>query len=148
MCDYQGAVQIVYDGECPFCLAYVRLATLRETVWPVEMINAREAHPILAEIQARSVDLNEGMVLKMCGRLYHGDECIHVLALLGSPSGVFNRVMRGVFGSRTASRQLYPLLRCGRIVALALLRRRAIKVAAAPRPCRKEPLAGRSPLGL
>src|SRR3546814_11746436 len=114
MSDNQEPVQIVYDGECPFCSAYVRLVRLRETIGPVEIINAREPHPVLAEIEARGLDLNEGMVVKMNGRFYHGDECVHVLALLSSPSGVFNRAMRAIFSSRAASRALYPPLRRGR----------------------------------
>jgi predicted DCC family thiol-disulfide oxidoreductase YuxK len=114
---------IVYDGQCPFCSRYVTLLRLREALGRVELIDARQDGPLVDEITAAGLDLDEGMVLKMDGRLYHGDECIHRLALLSTPSGLFNRVNAAVFRSPTASRLLYPVLRIGRDAALRLLGR-------------------------
>ena len=53
------------------------------------------------------------------GRIYHGDACIHMLALLSTPSGAFNRINAAVFRSERASRLLYPILRSGRNATLA-----------------------------
>lgn len=114
---------IVYDGQCPFCSRYVTLLRLRDTLGRVELINAREGGPIVDEIVAAGIDLDEGMALKMNGRLYHGDECIHRLALLSTPSTTFNRINGAIFRSRAMSRALYPVLRSGRNAILRLLGR-------------------------
>lgn len=114
---------IIYDGDCPFCSRYVQLVRLRESLGRVEMVNAREGGPEVAEVERAGLDLNEGMVLKLDGRLYHGDECMHMLALLSTPSGSFNRLNRALFRSAAAARLLYPALRAGRNTTLRLLGR-------------------------
>lgn len=114
---------IVYDGECPFCSRYVAMLRLREALGPIALVNARDGGPEVEEARAAGLDLDEGMVLKLDGRLYHGDECIHRLALLSTPSGAFNRVNAAIFRSRTASKMLYPVLRTGRNAVLRLLGR-------------------------
>ncbi len=120
---------LVYDGACPFCNAYVRYVRLREAV-RLTLIDAREGGREVGEIVDAGLDLDEGMVLKIGGRLYHGEECIHVLALLSSPSGAFNRINKVIFSSRWLSRVLYPLLRAGRNLTLRLLGRSKVNLSA------------------
>ncbi len=114
---------IIYDGQCPFCSRYVELVRLRDSLGRVELVNAREGGPVVDEAVSAGLDLDDGMVLKVGDRLYHGDECVHMLALLSTPSGAFNRINGAIFRSRTASRLLYPLLRAGRNATLRLLGR-------------------------
>jgi predicted DCC family thiol-disulfide oxidoreductase YuxK len=114
---------VVYDGQCPFCSKYVSLLRLRDTLGRVELVNARDGGPIVDEIVAAGIDLDEGMALKMSGRVYHGDECIHRLALLSTPSSTFNRINRAIFRSQAISRALYPVLRSGRNAVLRMLGR-------------------------
>jgi predicted DCC family thiol-disulfide oxidoreductase YuxK len=121
---------IIYDGQCPFCSRYVTLLRLRDTLGRVELVNAREGGPVVDEIFAAGLDLDEGMVLKIGDRLYHGEECIHRLALLSSSSTLFNRINRAIFRSPTLSRLLYPLLRSGRNGVLRLLGRSKFRAAA------------------
>jgi predicted DCC family thiol-disulfide oxidoreductase YuxK len=121
---------VVYDGQCPFCSRYVSLLRLRDTLGQVQVVNAREGGPVVDEILAAGLDLDEGMVLKMDGRFYPGDECIHRLALLSSSSTLFNRFNRTIFRSPTLSRLLYPLLRSGRNGVLRLLGRSKFSAAA------------------
>ena len=118
-----GEAWLVYDGECPFCSAYVRYLRVRESLGKVHLVNARDGHPVVDEIRARGLDLDEGMVLKLGDRYYHGADCINVLALLSTGSGPFNRLNAAIFRSPAASRWLYPLLRSGRNLALRLLGR-------------------------
>jgi predicted DCC family thiol-disulfide oxidoreductase YuxK len=114
---------VVYDGECPFCSRYVSLLRLRDTLGRVELVNARDGGPVVDEILAAGLDLDEGMVLKVDGRFYHGDECVHRLALLSSSSSLFNQFNRAIFRSPALSRLLYPVLRSGRNCLLRLLGR-------------------------
>ena len=121
-----GEAWLVYDGECPFCSAYVRYLRVRESLGRVHLVNARDGHPLVDEIRARGLDLDEGMVLKLGDRFYHGADCINVLALLSTGSGGFNRLNAAIFRSPTASRYLYPVLRAGRNAVLQLLGRKKL----------------------
>jgi predicted DCC family thiol-disulfide oxidoreductase YuxK len=124
---------LIYDGDCPFCSRYVQYLRVREAV-NLRFVNAREGGPRVAEIRRAGLDLDGGMVLKLGDRFYHGADCIHVLALLASPSNVFNRLNAAIFRSERLSRLLYPVLRAGRNTVLWLLGRRKLGFAATDRP--------------
>jgi predicted DCC family thiol-disulfide oxidoreductase YuxK len=117
---------IVYDGECPFCSNYVQVLALRETVGKVQLVDARSDHALVSKLQLDGYDLNEGMAALFGDRVYYGEECVHMLALLSSKSGMFNRINNVIFKSRTLSRVLYPILRAGRNITLKLLGRTKI----------------------
>lgn len=117
---------IIYDGECPFCAAYVRMTRLRDSAGPVRLIDARSDAPEVGEARAAGLDLDRGMVVKLDGRLYHGDAAMTALALLTTPSGGFNRLMRSLFRRPTLARVLYPPMVAGRNMTLRLLGRRPI----------------------
>ena len=115
---------LVYDGECPFCARYVKLVRLRAAIGEVELVNARTEHPVVDFLRQQRIDLDEGMALVRSGRIYHGDECIHELALLSTPSNAFNRLNALLFRSAKVSRLAYPILRFGRNTTLKLLGKR------------------------
>lgn len=117
---------LVYDGECPFCSAYARLVRLKATLGTLRLVDARSDDPVVEEVRAAGLDLDQGMVLKLDGALYHGDRCLQMIALMSTPSGTFNRVTRALFASPRLSRALYPLLRAGRNATLRLLGHRRI----------------------
>jgi predicted DCC family thiol-disulfide oxidoreductase YuxK len=124
---------LIYDGDCPFCSRYVQYMRVREAV-NLRLVNAREGGPRVDEIRRAGLDLDGGMVLKLGDRFYHGADCIHVLALLATPSDVFNRLNAAIFRSERLSRLLYPVLRAGRNTVLWLLGRRKLDFAATDRP--------------
>jgi len=119
-------IYLVYDAQCPACDHYCRLVRIRASVGELVLVDAREAGPLMDEITAAGLDIDQGMVLKLDQRLYYGADAIHMLALLGSPSGVLNRLNRRLFGSRHLSRLLYPLLRACRNLLLKALRKTRI----------------------
>ena len=121
-----AAVTLVYDGECPACSNYVRTVRVRDAVGDFRLVDAREDSAIVREITAAGLDLDEGMVLKVGDRLYHGADALHAFALLGSRSGWLNRLNYRVFRSRAASRALYPAMKAGRGVLLKLLGKRRL----------------------
>ena len=118
---------LVYDGDCPVCNSYVRYVRLKDSVGPVSLVNARDGGPWVERVRAAGLDLNEGMVLFYGGRFYHGADCIHMLALLGSSSGLFNRVNSTIFRSAVLSAVLYPVLRFGRNTLLWVLGRKRLR---------------------
>jgi predicted DCC family thiol-disulfide oxidoreductase YuxK len=117
---------LVYDGECPVCSSYVRYVRIKESAGQVTLINARDGGAWVDKVRAAGLDLNEGMVLFYGGRLYHGADCVHMLALLSSASGFFNRLNAMMFRSQAIAKFMYPILRAGRNLLLRLLGRRPI----------------------
>ena len=116
---------IVYDGDCPLCKTYLRMLRLR-ALGEVELIDARQDHPLVERLMASGVDLDEGMAVEIGDQRYLGDQAIHRLALMTSPSTTFNRLNHWILRSRTRSRLLYPILRTGRRILLFLLKRQSI----------------------
>ena len=119
-------IYIVYDGECPFCSAYVRMVRLREAAGNVHLLNARETHPVVEAVKAKGFDLDEGMALKIGEAIYHGPDVMNRMAMMSSGSGAFNRLNLWIFSNPKRAKALYPALRAGRNAALKLLGRRKI----------------------
>lgn len=119
-------ILLVYDKECPACNRYGRLLRIRESVGELHLVNAREPSDIMDEITASGYDIDRGMVLKMGDAFYYGSDALHMLSLIGTPSGVFNRLNYWLFRSKTVSRLVYPVLRLNRNLLLKLLGRTKI----------------------
>lgn len=112
-------LEIVYDGQCPFCTAYTRMLNLRRAVGEIELIDARSGDPRVAALRREGVDLDQGMAVRHGDRLYHGAEAVQLLAALSAPGGV----MRALLKSPRRAAAIYPLLRAGRRLTLRLLGR-------------------------
>ena len=112
-------IAIVYDGDCPLCSAYVRMARLKQAVGAPTLINARERPDLVKALAERGISLDEGMVVYHQGRIYAGGEAMHVLALLTTPVDFANRLTAALLGRRDAL-WVYPLLRAGRNLLLRL----------------------------
>ncbi len=117
---------LIYDGECPFCSSYVKFVRLQESIGQLNLVDARQGGELVDSIRKNGLDLNEGMVLKHRERLYHGSDCINILALMSTRSGLFNKLNAAIFRNATASRVIYPVLRAVRNVVLRLLGRKKI----------------------
>lgn len=120
-------LSIFYDGECPFCTSYVRYYRLNDGEITVSMVNLRNHPEKVAEFDASGLNVDDGMVVILDGETYHGSEAVHVLALLSTRIGVFNKVNRWVFSRRRLARVLYPIMVGGRNLLLALLGRSKIR---------------------
>ena len=90
------------------------------------LVNARDQSDVLKEITEMGWDIDQGMVLKMGEELYYGSDAIHVLALISSRSGIFNRITYWAFKSKTISKWIYPILRFFRNMLLKILGRTKI----------------------
>jgi predicted DCC family thiol-disulfide oxidoreductase YuxK len=120
---------LIYDGDCPFCHAYVEKIRVDRALDGIAVVNAREAESLVARLSAAGYDLNEGMVLAIDGRLYHGSECVQRLALMSTSSAWFNRLAALVLKRPRAAALLYPCLRAGRNTVLKLMGRPPIAAA-------------------
>ena len=114
-------ILLVYDRECPACNAYCQVVQIRKSVGELKIVDAREDSEVLTEITSKGLDIDQGIVLKAGDQLYYGSDAIHALALMGSRSGVFNRLNYWIFKSKTVSKILYPVLRSCRNLLLKIL---------------------------
>jgi predicted DCC family thiol-disulfide oxidoreductase YuxK len=106
-------VWLVYDGECPICRTYCVRARIQETVGRLHLVDARQPGPLMDEITAAGLDIDQGMVVKVDGVLYYGPEAMRVLTLMSTRAGWFNRVSRWFFGG-ARSKVSYPVAKAFR----------------------------------
>jgi len=122
------AIWLIYDGDCPFCSAAAHMVRIKQAVGALHILSARESadHPLMTEIRAQGLDLNQGIVVRFQDRLYHGPEAVHLLALIGSESGWLNRLNVALFRNRASVDFAYPLLKGVRNLALQMLGKQPI----------------------
>ncbi len=118
-----GKVVVVYDGGCPFCSDYVRYQELRAAAETVELVDARTDAGALARYEIDPIDLEDGMVVIVDGAYHRGDAAVHQLSHLSrTPRNWWIAVVAALSRSALVSRVLYPFLKLGRRLALAILR--------------------------
>ncbi len=129
----------IYDGDCPICRMAADLFVLRQRVGVFHTVDARREtdHPVLAEITDAGLDLDQGMVIKYQGALYHGDRAFLLMSQLGEPLGWFNRLTKILAPSRAIARLSYPIVRSLRNLLLWILGVKKINKTAAPDPAPK-----------
>ncbi len=120
-------IQLIYDRSCPACKHYTYLLRIREDIGQLELINAREHPQLLLSLQQQGIDINNEMILRLDDQQYTGAQALHMLALLGSQSGIFNRLNHWLFRSPFRARLSYPVMRLGRNLLLFILRRKRIQ---------------------
>ncbi|MEP3654514.1 MAG: DCC1-like thiol-disulfide oxidoreductase family protein [Litorimonas sp.] len=116
-------ISIYYDGECPFCAKYVSFLRLKEAVGSVDLVNLRDHSEKRDEFISQGYDVDQGMVVDMNGKLSFGTDAVNQLALLSTPSGIFNKINKFLFSSTFLAALLYPILKAGRWLVLFLLGR-------------------------
>jgi predicted DCC family thiol-disulfide oxidoreductase YuxK len=117
----KASIRLIYDNDCPVCRSYSQLVRIRRDIGALELINAREDSKALQQVTDMGLDIDQGMVLIIGDSYYYGSDAIHMLSLLSSRSGPFNRLHYYLFRSRHVAKWLYPLLRACRNLLLKLL---------------------------
>ncbi len=122
MSNSPDALWLVYDGDCPFCTAGAKMYRLRQSVGELHIVNAREiaGSDLMTAIDAHGFDLNTGIVARFEGRLYHGKDALHLLAMLGSDIGWLNRLNVILFRHKAMLTLLYPVMVAMRNLMLRL----------------------------
>ena len=114
-------VWLVYDGECPVCKTYVKYIRIRAAVGTLHLVDARQRGELMDEITRMGLDIDQGMVLKLNHVIYYGPDAIHMLTLLSSPSGIFNRINYYVFSTKIGAAIFYPIGKAFRALILKVL---------------------------
>ena len=111
--EMQAEVWFIFDGGCPLCAFAANAFQIKKAVGSLHLLDARKTkdHPLLREVKARDLDLDQGMVLAYQNEFYHGQDALHMMALLGSDYGWVNKMNAGLFRYKLLARICYPPLR-------------------------------------
>ena len=119
-------LEVVYDGDCPFCRSYVMYCRLKEAFPDVVLTEARDVPDRVAKYRGEGMEINKGMIVVYGGAVYHGDKAMTVLTQISRPDAFLQRVMRLLFRWPVLAGVVYGVLRLGRDMALFFLGRRKI----------------------
>ena len=110
---------LLYDGECPFCSYYVGKSHFETRIGrALRLIDGREVPDLVARLRREGFDLEQGMILALDGRRYHGAAAMTALKALSAGPGRFNAFARWFASSPARVRAVYPCLRRLRRAAL------------------------------
>lgn len=115
-------IYFIYDGACPICHYAAHALRIRQAAGQLHLVNAREDrdHAMIRAVNQRGLDLDAGMVIAYGGTFYHGKDALHVMSLIGSDSGWFNKINARLFRNKALAAFCYPALRAARNIAIAL----------------------------
>jgi predicted DCC family thiol-disulfide oxidoreductase YuxK len=122
-------LDIIYDGECPFCSRFVELYRIRKNVGVVRLTNVRERPDLIAAFNRTGIDIDNGMIVKWDGRDFYGASAVSLLSMLAAEDGLWSKVNALLFKNPQRARRVYPFLVFGRKVALKLMGRKLINEA-------------------
>lgn len=115
-------MRVYYDGECPFCTGYVKLARLRRAVGGVELVDARQAPAEVARFADAGYDIDKGMIVELDGRIYFGWEAVWAMNALAAQTPILRHIT-----NRRVLHAIYPVLRGARNLALRLMGRTPVR---------------------
>ena len=119
-------LEVIYDGDCPFCSSYVAYCRLKEAFPDVILTDAREVPERIAQYRAESMEINDGMIVLYDGGVYYGDKAMAVLTEISRPGAIVQRVLGLLFRWPPLAHIVYGALRLGRNMALFFLGRSKI----------------------
>jgi predicted DCC family thiol-disulfide oxidoreductase YuxK len=120
----RSTLEIVYDGDCPFCTQFVKMVRLREVFGAMNLVDARASEdPQIIDLRSRYL-LDDGFVVIHGGKEYYGAEAMDFLSMASESSGFISRLLRTPLFRGAFGRWTYPKLVAGRKLALRLLGRK------------------------
>ena len=117
---------LVYDSECPICNLHSKKTQIGDEHGRLVLVDARKDSDLMDEISGLGLDIDDGIALKTGARIYHDVDAIHELAKMSRRTGLYNRLLGGVFSSRRRAGIFYPPLKACRNLLLRILRRSRI----------------------
>ena len=120
-------LQILYDGDCPFCSNFVALYRIKENVGNVELTNVRERPDLVKDVRAMGYEINDGMIAIWQNKHYYGADAVSLMSMLSADKGAFAKLNRAMFTNPKVAGAVYPVLVRGRKLALKLMGRSLIE---------------------
>jgi predicted DCC family thiol-disulfide oxidoreductase YuxK len=117
-----GDIYFIYDGECPVCNYAAHAFRVKKAIGNLHLIDARESrqHPLVQKVTERNIDIDEGMVIFYQDNLYHGQEALNLMGIIGTDIDWFNKINATLFRSKPVAIFCYPFLRGARNLLLKI----------------------------
>ncbi|MDF3023404.1 MAG: hypothetical protein K0R10_765 [Alphaproteobacteria bacterium] len=122
-------IEILYDDQCPVCRSYCTKVQLKDDAQEIILTDARKSGTLMDEVTAQGLDIDEGMVVKLDGKIYYGSEAMRVLV----PLTKAGRLQRFLFSTKNLSAIVYGFCKSVRNLLLRALRIRKIENLKDPR---------------
>ena len=105
-------IEIIYDGECPFCTDFVVVSNIKKTFANIKITNARNSNEqSVIMLKRQGINLDEGMVvIKEDGSILYGDKAARFITLYGKGYGIRAFVYRLVLRNEKFAIISYPFL--------------------------------------
>ena len=104
-------IWFIYDGDCPICTSAAQALRIKAHFGDLKVLNAREPHPLVEEVNRRRFDLDEGMVIYDGESFYHGPEALRFMAKYGEAQNAFMGFTKLFYWSDTLAKLTYPWMR-------------------------------------
>lgn len=114
-------LELVYDGQCPICKAYCHGLLKESPGASLTLVDARHPGPLMDDITAAGLNIDEGMVLKTGDKLFYGADAIYELSQRHKTHGLWGRINRIFFSSKFLAKLFYPLGKTLRNIILRIL---------------------------
>lgn len=112
-----SAINIYYDGECPFCRSYIAYADLKRRYGQVNLVDARQTPDKVADFFAAGFNLDDGFIVELDGELHSGGDAMWIIHSALSPKHKMITRLK----NRRALSLIYPALRFCRNLLLRFL---------------------------
>lgn len=103
-------IEVVYDDECPVCHHYCARLEANESV-NLKLTDARKPGETMDIINARGLDIDEGMVMRKGNEIFYGSEAIHEISKYTHSHNSTGLMNRFIFRYRTLAVIVYPLMK-------------------------------------
>ncbi|MBT5435710.1 MAG: DUF393 domain-containing protein [Rhodospirillaceae bacterium] len=117
---FNEPIYLVYDDQCPVCRTWCRDA-FSDSSTGITLVDARRPGDLMDEITAAGLDVDQGMVLKVNGKLFYDAEAIREATALSPRRGIAGSMNHVLFSRNGAAALAYPLGKAFRSLLLRLL---------------------------
>ena len=109
---------VIYDDECPLCRNYQVGLNIQKNVGKLELINAREDHPIVKHLYDLGHSPENSVIVIYQQQYYFAGDAMHLLNLLNTPVGLFNKLFALLLRYPVLSRVIYPVIKTLRGISI------------------------------
>lgn len=113
-------IDVIFDGACPFCSAFVTKAALQSKGYAINLIDARQSPAAVEEAKQQGYNLHDEMLVRHGTRVYAGAEATIYLARLAQPKG--HQPIFAALNNKRLALLLYPILMRLRKLYLTVLK--------------------------
>jgi predicted DCC family thiol-disulfide oxidoreductase YuxK len=111
---------LLFDGECPVCATYIAASRLGDAADGPPPLDARHEPALVEAMRRQGLEVNDGMIARLDGRIYYGPEVTRLIAERATEAPAATRGLLYAIGGAPWSRALYPLLVKARLWLLRL----------------------------